>query len=104
TAGLSGKVSGDTVTLGGTPTASFATKTVGNGKAVTVSGYTIGGADAANYSLAQPAGLTASITPAALTVSGATASDKVYDATTAATIDVSGTSLVGVIGADAVSL
>ena len=33
----------------------FATNTVANGKTVTVSGITIGGADAANYALTQPA-------------------------------------------------
>jgi hypothetical protein len=36
---------------------------VGNGKSVTVSGFTLGGADAANYTVVQPAGLTAAITP-----------------------------------------
>ena len=53
---------GDDVTLGGTPVAGFSTKTAGTGKAVTVKGYTISGTDAANYTLSQPAGLTANIT------------------------------------------
>jgi autotransporter-associated beta strand protein len=54
---------GDDVTLGGTPVAYFSNKTVGTAKAVTVKGYTISGADVANYTLSQPAGLTANITP-----------------------------------------
>jgi phosphotransferase system IIA component len=77
---------GDTVTVGGTPSGTFASKDVDNGIAVTVSGNTIGGAQAGNYSITQQVGLTANITPKALTVSGLTASDKIYDATTAATL------------------
>jgi filamentous hemagglutinin family protein len=45
---------------------------------------------------------TASITAATLTVSGATAADKTYDGTTAATV--SGGSLSGLVGGDAVTL
>src|SRR5204862_6148332 len=59
-------------------------------------------ADAANYSLTQPTGLTANITAKALTTTGATASNKVYDRTTAATI--TGESLVGIISPDVVSV
>jgi len=101
TATLNGVVGADVVTLGGAPTAVFASKNVGIGIAVTVSGYTIGGANAGNYTLTQPAGLTANITALALTVTGAAASNKVYDGTTAATI--TGT-LSGVIGGDVVTL
>ncbi|MGI8733701.1 MAG: YDG domain-containing protein, partial [Pyrinomonadaceae bacterium] len=77
---------GDTVTVGGTPSGTFASKDVASGIAVTVSGNTIGGAQAANYTLTQQTGLTADITPKALTVSGLTANNKVYDATTTATL------------------
>ena len=45
---------------------------------MTVAGLTIGGADAGNYTLTQPT-TTANITAKALTVSGVTASNKVYD-------------------------
>ena len=102
TATLNGVASGDVVTLGGTPTAVFASKNVGSGIAITVTGYTISGANAGNYTLTQPTGLTANITPATLTITGATASNKVYDATTTATI--SGGTLSGVIGSDVVTL
>ncbi|WP_066504738.1 YDG domain-containing protein [Rufibacter sp. DG15C] len=82
-------------------TASFATKTVGNNKAVTVTGNPLTGPNAGNYSLAQISGLTASITPLALTISGAVANNKVYDGNTSATF--AGT-LTGVILNDVVAL
>ena len=86
-ASLSGVISGDIVTLGGSSSANFADKTVANNKPVTVSGYTISGGDSANYSLTQPAGLTANITPLGLTVSGITANDKVYNGNAVATFN-----------------
>ena len=49
-------------------TGAFADPNVGMGKPVTVMGFTIGGADAGNYTLTQPAGLTADITSATLVV------------------------------------
>jgi hypothetical protein len=101
TATLNGIVGSDVVTLGGTPSAVFASVNVGTGIAVTVSGYTLGGANAGNYTLTQPAGLTANITAKALTITGAAASNKIYDGTTAATI--TGT-LSGVVGSDVVTL
>ncbi|MCZ8295811.1 MAG: YDG domain-containing protein, partial [Flavobacterium sp.] len=58
---LNGVVLGDTVTFNGTGT--FASSAVGNNIAVT-STATLGGVDAANYTLTQPTGLTANITPA----------------------------------------
>ena len=41
----------DTVSLSGSATGAFTTKTAGTGKAVTVSGLTLAGADSANYQL-----------------------------------------------------
>ena len=80
-------ISGDTVTLSTAGRAgTFANKNVGTAKAVTVTGYTISGADAANYALVQPTGLTADITQLALNVTGASAANKTYDALTAAPI------------------
>src|ERR1043166_668088 len=104
TAALSGVISGDTVALGGTPSASFADKSVGTNKPVTVTGYTISGADAGNYLLSQPAGLTANITRAGLTVSGITANDRVYNGTTNASLNLGGATLNGVISGDSVTL
>ncbi|HLP02153.1 MAG TPA: YDG domain-containing protein [Opitutaceae bacterium] len=89
----------DVVTLGGTATGTFADKNVGTGKSITVTGNTIGGTDAANYSLAQQTGLTADITPATLTVSFSGV-NKVYDATTSATVSTSDDRL----GSDALTI
>uniref|UniRef100_UPI0031D167CA YDG domain-containing protein n=1 Tax=Herbaspirillum sp. TaxID=1890675 RepID=UPI0031D167CA len=94
----------DVVSLGGTGVGTFANKNIGNGKTVTVSGYTLSGADAGNYNLAAPANLTANITPAALTVSGITANNKTYDGTTSATVNTAGATLSPVIGTDQVTL
>ena len=186
TAALVGIVNSDVVTLGGTAVATFASSAVGTGIAVSVTGYTIGGAGAGNYSLTPPsltaditstpapvissaltasgtygtaaatytitasespasynatgfpAGLTVNtangqitgtptatgvfnvtisatnaggtgsatlvytITPKNLTVTGATATSKVYDRTNAAAI--TGSTLVGVVGADIVTI
>jgi len=85
----------------GSGAATFVDKSVGTGKAVTVTGYTITGTDIGNYTLTQPI-VTADITAAPLTVSGATAANKEYDGTTTATI--SGATLVGKIGSDVVNL
>ncbi|MGA3285767.1 MAG: YDG domain-containing protein [Verrucomicrobiota bacterium] len=64
TAALNGQVNNDDVSLvTSNVTASFADANVGTDKAVTVAGYAITGADAGNYTLAQPAGLTADILP-----------------------------------------
>lgn len=102
TAALVGVITGDVVSLSGTPVANFNTKDVGTGKPITVSGYSLSGADAGKYTLSQPTGLTANITKKALTVTGATAQNKVWDGTTAATI--TGATLVGVISPDVVSV
>lgn len=64
----------DVVTVGGTGVGAFADANVGTGKAVTVSGYTLGGAAAGNYTIVQPTGLTANITaaPASTTTTSTT--------------------------------
>ncbi len=65
---LSGVSGSDKVALvAGSATGSFADKNAGSGKTVTVSGLTLSGADAGNYTLTQPT-TTASITAAATTV------------------------------------
>lgn len=96
---LDGNLAGDLVSLTGG--GSFADKNVGITKAVT-SSLSLTGADAGNYTLTQPVGLTADISALALTVNGSVVVDKVYDGTTAATI--SGSSLVGVVLGDTVTL
>ena len=66
----------------------FANKNVGTGKTVSVTGITISGTDAGNYTFNTTASTTADITARALTVT-ATGVNKVYDGTTAATVTLS---------------
>lgn len=101
---LSGVLGADSVTVTGTSAATFANKLVGNNKPVTVTGYTVSGADAGNYTVSQPTGLAANITAAGLTVSGITANNKVYDGGTTATLNTTGAALNGVAPGDSVTL
>ena len=104
---LVGVINPDVVTLNTTNEAgAFLTKTVGIGKTVQVAGLALVHDEEGaylNYSLTQPT-TTADITPATLTVTGVTASNKVYDGTTTASLNTSSASLTGVIQGDAVSL
>ncbi len=101
---LVGVLSGDTVTLNtGGATGNFASQNVGTGITVTVAGLTISGAQAGDYALTEPT-TTANITPAGLTVSGITAANKVYNASTVATLNTSSATLVGVFSGDTVAL
>src|SRR5207247_3049951 len=68
--------------------ASFADKNVGTAKTVSVSGISISGTDAPNYTFNAAATTTADITPRGLTVS-AHGINKVYDGTTTATVTLS---------------
>jgi filamentous hemagglutinin family protein len=102
---LSGLVGSETLNLSGL-TGAFADKDAGTGKAVAVSGGVLadGTGRAANYSLSVPASVVGAITPRALIVAGITASDKVYDGTTAATVSGSGATLGGAVTGDDVGL
>jgi len=99
---LVGVVSGDAVTLSGSPTGAFNNQSVGTAKVVTVTGYTLSGADAGKYSLSQPS-LTASITAKPLTITGLSAQGKVYDRSTSATLTGTG-ALSGIVGSEVVTL
>ncbi len=82
--------------------ANFASAGVANGIGVTVGGLTLTGAGATNYTLSQPAGLSANIASAGVTItSGISANDKIYDGTTEATISSNNVVLNGVAGVDA---
>ena len=101
---LNGVIGSDAVTLSTVSAAgTFASPNVGTGILVQVSGLTISGAQAGNYTLTQPT-TTASITAKALTVTGITANDKVYDGNDIATLNTTSALLVGVIGSDSVTL
>jgi filamentous hemagglutinin family protein len=98
---LSGAIGGDAATLTLTQAGSFASRNVGIGIAVTANDR-LGGTGAGNYTLTQPVGLAANITPASLTVTGEGAANKVYDGTVTAAL--TGGSLSGVIAGDAATL
>ena len=99
TAAYSGVANGESFSIVGAPTWIFATKTVGIAKTINQTG--LYSAPSGNYSITQPT-FTANITAAPLTITGATASNKVYDGTTTAAI--SGGTLSGVLLSDVVSL
>jgi len=91
-------IAGDTVTF--SQTAAFADKNAGTGKTINVSGIALSGADAANYNLTgTTATTTADITARSLTAAYS-GTNKVYDATTAATVTGSST---GIIAGDTVT-
>lgn len=79
---------------------SFNNKNVGNGKTVTQTGAALSGTDVSNYTFEGVSNGSANITPATLTTI-IEATDKTYDATTAATGTIS---LSGTLGEDNVSL
>jgi hypothetical protein len=56
------------VVLGGTPLVSFVSENAGTGIGLVVSGYSLSGAEALNYQVVQPAGLSADITPRPATI------------------------------------
>ncbi|MBI2316987.1 MAG: hypothetical protein HYU75_08270 [Betaproteobacteria bacterium] len=74
--------------------AAFADKNAGTGKPVSVSGITVTGTDAGNYSFNTAATATANITPAALTVT-ASGVNRNYDGTTIASANLSDNRFAG---------
>lgn len=103
-AALEGILGADIVSLASTgATGKFADKNVGADKLIIISGFTLAGSDAEKYTLIQPTAY-ANITSAGLTISGAIATDKVYDGTTSATINAGNAILIGGSETDAVEL
>jgi trimeric autotransporter adhesin len=97
-------VASDGVTYAGT-TASFVDKNVGVAKQINVSGLSIVGTGASNYTLtATTATTTADINKKTLTVTGVTAADKVYDGTKAAALNTAAVTYGGLVSGDAVVL
>jgi hypothetical protein len=91
---LTGVIGSDNVQVGSI-TGSYLTKDVGVNKPIVgISNFVLTGTDAVDYTIVQPSGLTASITPRSLTVS-AVGNNKVYDATTAATATLSDNRIAG---------
>jgi hypothetical protein len=85
--------------------ASFASAGAGTGITVTATGLALSGSAASNYTLSSSSSTTtANITQKNLTITGTAANDKVYDGTTAASLNVSGATLQGIVGSDHVNL
>jgi YDG domain/Cadherin domain/Beta-propeller repeat/HYR domain len=100
---LSGIVVGDSVT--GSASGTFDNKNVGVGKTVTMGPVSLSGAEAGNYTVGAAPNTTANITAASISaITGITANDKVYDATTAATLVTSGAGFTGILGSDALTV
>ena len=99
---LSGLIGSET--LASTTSSSFNNKNVGTGKTVTVNSITLAdgsnGGLAANYSISAGQTTTANITAKSLTVSGITASNKIYDGNTVATLDPSSVTYSGLVSGD----
>ncbi|WP_128113632.1 beta strand repeat-containing protein [Polynucleobacter necessarius] len=92
---LAGVVGGDVVSL--KQAGAFNSVNVGSAVSVIVSD-SISGLSAGNYTLVQPTGVTAAITPKTLTVSDGTVAHKTYDGTTYASL--TGGGLIGLVTGD----
>ena len=77
---------GDQVNLTGTAIGTYNTKDVATATVVSFSGISLAGQQFSNYSLTPHPTQNASITVKTITITGAVASNKVYDATTVATV------------------
>src|SRR5204862_5686487 len=95
---LTGVIGTDVVTCSGT--GSFDTASVGNGKSVTSSSLTLGGAQSGNYALSSTNASTTADISAATVTPAITAANKTYDGTSNAAISCT---LTGVVGADVVT-
>jgi filamentous hemagglutinin family protein len=102
-AALTGVIAGDAVALAA-GTGSVATKQVGNAKPVTIAGVTLAGPDAANYRLTDTSVATVDITPRAAGATGIFAVNRVYDGTTAVSLNAGAAALNNVVDGDAVTL
>ena len=104
TRSLTGVIAGDTVTYAG-GTATFADKNVSTGKTVTAIGLGLTGADAGNYTVNTTATSTADISKSNISaVTGITANNKTYDATTTASLNTSGAAFTGIFGGDVLNV
>ena len=100
-AGFTGMITNDNLTVA-TATGSFANKNAADNKAVSIRDITLGGTDAGNYNLiSTTVSTTANINKKSLTMTGTTATDKTYDGTTAANLNLG--NLSGFVGSETVT-
>uniref|UniRef100_UPI00180B3F3B beta strand repeat-containing protein n=1 Tax=Polaromonas sp. TaxID=1869339 RepID=UPI00180B3F3B len=98
------RVAGDSLTASNTA-ANFADKNAGLAKAVSVTGISISGADAANYTANTTAATTANITPASIAnVTGITANTKIADGNTTASLNTGAAGFTGMLGGDVLNV
>ncbi len=95
-----GLENGETFAVAGTATATFSSASASTAKPITVTGYT---APSDNYSVSQPTGLSADITPVALTITTPSIADKVYNGNSTAGALTLGT-LSGFVGTETVTV
>ncbi|UDF32960.1 UNVERIFIED_ORG: YDG domain-containing protein (plasmid) [Roseateles sp. XES5] len=102
---FTGLVAGDALTVA-SATGAFLDKNAGAGKAIAVTGLSLGGADAGNYVLADTtATATADVTKAAISaVTGIDAVDRTYDGTRTATLSTGGAGFAGMIAGDVLTV
>jgi trimeric autotransporter adhesin len=105
---LTGVVGNDNVLASLSPSGygsgQMADKNAGQNKPVSLSGLFLSGSDAHNYLLTGVAGVTVNIARRAVTVTGLSAVDRVYDGTSLVAINTGGGSLTGALAGDDVSL
>ena len=104
-AGFSGMVAGDSLNVA-TASGEFSDKNVGTNKTVSISGITLGGSDADNYTLAgNTATASATIDKATLSaVTGITAAGKVYDGTRTAELGTGNAGFNGMVTGDSLNV
>ena len=103
-AAFTGIVTNDSLSVA-TSTGTFSDKNVGSSKTVSITDLTLKGTDKDNYSLSTTtASTTATINKKAITVSGLTAGDKIYDGDTEAVVNSTSASFDGKIGEDSISI
>ena len=108
TANAADLVNGDVISVTVTPSANEGSSLTGT-DAINAGSYTatasgLTGTKAGNYSLPDENSQTFTISPKPVTVSGITVSDKIYDGTTDATIDISGAAIDGIVSGDNLSV
>ena len=101
---LSGIILKDDVSINSAFSSTYSDANTGNTKTVTVSGLSLVGEMAGNYTLATTLTGSGAITAKTLTASLTGSVSKVYDATTAATLTPANYLLSGIIGTDKVNL
>jgi filamentous hemagglutinin family protein len=99
-AAFTGRLGSDVLNVA-TAVGNFTDKNVANPKTVNITGLSLGGTDAGNYTLASSTATTgAAITPATISAVGGITANKVYDGTTTATAVTTGATLTGAIAGD----